>query len=175
MMGNGDTQGPGAAPPHHGDEHAAPTHVVTCFLLRRDRGHDELLLVRRSERVRTYRGRWAGISGYVEPGVTSLDQAYVELAEETGLAAGDVTLLRAGTPLPVRDAAEGLSWVVHPFLFLVAAPNRIHTDWEARALRWLPPADMAALETVPGLADALARVYPPGAGEQGAGTDEPTA
>lgn len=173
-MGNDDTQKPGAAPQHQGDKHAAATHVVTCFILRRDRGHDELLLVRRSEHVRTYRGRWAGISGYVEPGVTSLDQAYVELAEETGLGAGDVTLLRTGTPLPVHDAAEGLSWVVHPFLFLVASPDRIHTDWEAREMRWMPPAGVAALETVPGLSDALDRVYPASAAQQGAGTHAPT-
>ena len=36
------------------------THVVTCFLVRTgSRGHDEVLILRRSGRVRTYRGRWA--------------------------------------------------------------------------------------------------------------------
>ena len=48
------------------DVHAPPTHVVTCFLLRRTRDGDEILLVRRSQRVRTYRGSWASVSGYVE-------------------------------------------------------------------------------------------------------------
>jgi 8-oxo-dGTP diphosphatase len=140
---------------------ATPTHVVTCFVLRRDRGRDELLLVRRSEQVRTYRGRWAGVSGYIEPGVTALEQAYVELREEAGLAEGDVTLLRTGVPLPVHDVEAGLAWVVHPFLFLVTAPERIQTDWEARESRWVTPDTLATMETVPGLAQALARVYPP--------------
>ena len=142
-------------------ESAAPTHVVTCFLLRRDRGRDELLLVRRSERVRTYRGRWAGVSGYIEPGVTALEQAHVELREETGLTEADVMLLRTGVPLPVHDEAAGLAWVVHPFLFRVAAPERIQTDWEARAFLWVAPDALAGMETVPGLAEALAHVYPP--------------
>ncbi len=157
----GESHGPGSAPPNHAEERPEATHVVTCFVSRRDRGRDELLLVRRSDRVRTYRGHWAGISGYVEPGVTSHEQAYVELREETGLGREDVTLLRTGTPLPVRDAAEGLSWVVHPFLFLVTNPERIKTDWEASEMRWVAPSEIASLETVPGLREALARVYPP--------------
>jgi 8-oxo-dGTP diphosphatase len=140
---------------------ARPTHVVTSFVLRRDRGRDEVLVVRRSERVRTYRGRWAGVSGYVEPGVTPQEQAYVELREETSLTPADLTLLQVGAPLPVRDDEAGLSWVVHPFLFLVAAPERIQTDWEARAMQWVAPGEIERLDTVPGLAEALARVYPP--------------
>jgi ADP-ribose pyrophosphatase YjhB (NUDIX family) len=139
---------------------AAPTHVVTCFLLRSDRGHDELLLVRRSERVRTYRGHWAGVSGYLEPGVTPEQQAYTEVREETGLTDEHVRLLAAGEPLPVLDAAAGLNWVVHPFLFRVLAPERIQTDWEAQGVAWVAPEALSARPTVPDLAEALARVYP---------------
>jgi 8-oxo-dGTP diphosphatase len=147
-----------------------PTHVVTCFLLRRDRGHDELLLVRRSERVRTYKGHWAGVSGYLEPGATPEEQAYTELREETTLAPDQVQLLAAGEPLSVHDPAAGLDWIVHPFLFLVLAPDRIHTDWEARDSAWVAPNEVAARPTVPGLTEALARVYPGGTGEaSGAG------
>src|SRR5579862_2692359 len=93
-----------------------PTHVVSCFLLRRDRGRDEVLLAQRSQRVRTYRGAWAAISGYVEPGVTPLEQAYTEIREETALQRDDVELLRVGEPLPFTDANIGQAWVVHPFL-----------------------------------------------------------
>jgi 8-oxo-dGTP pyrophosphatase MutT (NUDIX family) len=140
------------------------THVVTCFLLRRDRGHDELFLVRRSDRVRTYRGHWAGISGYVEAGVSPQDQAYTELREEAGVAPEDVTLLRVGSVLPVHDTQQGLEWVVHPFLFAIADPARIQIDWEAGESRWITPDDLGALLIVPGLREALARVYPPDPG-----------
>jgi ADP-ribose pyrophosphatase YjhB (NUDIX family) len=138
----------------------SPTHVVTAFLLRTDRGRDEILLVRRSERVRTYRGAWAGVSGYLEPGVTPLDQAYTELSEEASLPREAVQLLRTGEPLPVRDDAQGLSWVVHPFLFALAEPDRIRTDWEATEHQWVTPDVLSSLATVPMLAEALARVYP---------------
>jgi 8-oxo-dGTP diphosphatase len=156
-----ESKRPGAST--DGDARAEPTPVVTCFVVRRDRGIDELLLVRRSERVRTYRGRWAGVSGYIEPGVTPLEQAYVELREEARLAETDLALVRTGTPLPVHDAAAGLEWVVHPFLFLVMAPERIEIDWEAQEMRWVAPDEVPKLETVPGLVEALARVYPPDA------------
>lgn len=139
---------------------SAPTHVVTCFLVRRDRGHDELLIVRRSDRVRTYQGQWAGVSGYLEPGVAPVDQAYTEIKEETGLARDDVTLLQAGEPLAVKDAAAGLAWVVHPFLLLVARPERVRLDWEAHEHRWIAPTALGEYPAVPGLAGALAHVYP---------------
>ena len=137
-----------------------PTHVVTNFVLRRDRGRDELLLVQRSDKVRTYKGAWAGISGYVEPGVTPLQQAYTELSEEAGLSAADLTLLRTGAPLAFRDESIGQSWVVHPFLFEIAQPDRVRTDWEAAGMQWVTPDRLRQLPTVPMLAEALARVYP---------------
>lgn len=150
---------------------AEPTYVVTSFLMRQDRGHDELLLVRRSDRVRTYRGHWAGISGYLEPGVTPVAQAYTEIAEETRLSGEDITLLRTGAPLRVEDAEQGLSWVVYPFLFGVSRPERVRTDWEARELRWIAPAALGEYPTVPGLAAALACVYAPPAPAPGAEPD----
>ena len=143
------------------DHPAEETHVVTTFLLRRDRGLDEILLVRRSQRVGSYRGAWAGVSGFVEPGITPLDQAYTEIREETSLVAADLHLLRTGTTVRVDDESLGRHWVVHPFLFEVLAPDRVQTDWEAAAFQWAAPSAIAELETVPKLAEALETVYPP--------------
>ena len=137
-----------------------PVHVVTCFVLRGDEQTGEVLLVQRSQRVRTYRGAWGAISGYLEPGVTPLEQASTELREEAALTHDDVQLVRTGEPLAFFDAALGQAWVVHPFLFAVAAPERIRTDWEATAHRWVRPAELETLSTVPRLAEALARVLP---------------
>ncbi len=142
------------------DPSATPTHVVTCFLLRRDRPSDQILLLRRSESVGSYRGAWAGVSGFVEPGVSPLEQAYTELGEEAALTRGDLHLLRAGDVVHVTDESLGRNWIVHPFLFAVTAPDRIRTDWEAAEFQWIAPAEIARLTTVPKLAEALAAVYP---------------
>ena len=100
-------------------------------------GRDTLLLVRRSDRVRTYRGHWAAISGYLEAGATPLEQAREELREELGLGEDDVDLVRIGEPLTFTDDAIGVTWTVHPFLFRMHDDGEIHTDWEASASRWM--------------------------------------
>lgn len=137
-----------------------PTHVVSCFVLSVESGGDRVLLVRRSERVRTYRGAWAAVSGYLEPGVGPLEQAYTELREEAALDEGDVALLRQGAELAVVDEDAGLSWIVHPFLFRLLTPEKLATDWEAVEHRWVAPDDIRTLRTVPLLAEAFAAVYP---------------
>jgi 8-oxo-dGTP pyrophosphatase MutT (NUDIX family) len=132
--------------------------VVTCFLLRRGDGGDELLLLRRSDRVSTYRGLWAGVSGYLETD-SPLEQAYRELEEEVGLSRDDVRLVAEGEPLVLPDASIGVRWTVYPFLFEALRPERVRLDWEHTESRWLRPAELASLETVPGLAEGFARLY----------------
>ena len=145
------------------------TPVVTSFVLRLRSGRDEVLLAQRSQRVRTYRGAWGGISGYLEPGVTPLEQAYTELHEEAGLTRDDVELLRVGEPVAFRDESLGQNWVVYPFLFRLLRPDAVRSDWEADRFEWYPPETVATLPTVPRLAEALAHVYPPTPAEDGDG------
>lgn len=128
--------------------------VVTVFLI-----HDgRILVLRRSDAVGTYRGLWAGVSGYLEQ--TPRDQAYTEVMEETGLGPDDIELLREGEPLHVRDDNSGRLWRVHPFLFAVTNVAKIRLDWEHVERRWVWPTELEQLDTVPHLADALRRVYP---------------
>jgi 8-oxo-dGTP pyrophosphatase MutT (NUDIX family) len=134
-------------------------HVVTCFLLHRGLAGDRVLLVRRSDRVGTYRGRWAAISGTVDS--TPDRQALVEIAEETGLAPGQVRLLASGAPLIVDDPALARRWVVHPYLFAIDDPAAVRLEWEHTEARWVSPEELGRFETVPQLAAALASVYPP--------------
>jgi len=137
------------------------TSVVTSFLLRTGPdGLDEVLILRRSGRVRTYKGRWAGVSGYLEGGPEAAEeQARREIQEETSLA--DVELLRAGEPFTFDDPELDTRWTVHPFLFRVRPGAAIAIDWEHTELRWVRPRSLGRHRTVPRLKESLARVYPP--------------
>lgn len=135
------------------------TPVVTCFLLRRGRAGDRILLLQRSPRVGTYRGHWAGVSGYLEA-TDPLEQAYRELAEEVGLGRQDVRLLARGHPLPIPHPERGRRWLVHPFLFEALNPKAIRLDWEHLSGRWIRPTQIFDYRTVPMLPEALMRVYP---------------
>jgi 8-oxo-dGTP diphosphatase len=128
--------------------------VVTCFL-----EHDKKIpLLRRSERVGTYRGRWAGVSGYIEEGHTPYQQALEEIKEETGLDRENVKLIKEGQPLDVVDEQMGRKWIVYPFRFQVMEPGKIEIDWEHTELRWIDPKDIGKYPTVPKLLETWERV-----------------
>ena len=126
--------------------------VVTCFL--RHRG--EVLLVRRSGRVGSYRGRWGAVSGFAEG--DPLEGAWREISEETGLE-GAVTLVKQGEPFGFEDAEAGHRWRVHPFLF-DAATRDARLDWEAEEGAWVSPVEILTRDTVPRLWTSYQRVGP---------------
>jgi len=127
--------------------------VVTSFL----ESESKILILRRSDRVSTYQGRWAGVSGYMEKGAD--EQAFIEIEEETSLTQDDLKLIKRGKPLLIRDEKLGIKWVVHPYLFRIKDRNKIRIDWEHREIRWVDPKEIDSFETVPMLKETLARVY----------------
>ena len=127
--------------------------VVTCFL----ESDGEILILRRSEQVGSYRGRWAGVSGYVEKNAD--EQALTEIEEETTLYGKDLKLIKRGKPLPVKDEKLGVKWVVHPYLFQIKDRNKIKIDWEHKEIRWIQPKELNNYQTVPMLKETLARVF----------------
>jgi len=127
-------------------------HVVTCFL----EHSRKILILRRSSKVGTYRRSWAGVSGYIE--TNDIDQAFTEIRQETQLYQKDLKLIKKGKPLEVIDKNLNRTWIVHPFLFHVKAPDKIKIDWEHTESKWIKPSELKKYDTVPGLGKALARV-----------------
>jgi ADP-ribose pyrophosphatase YjhB (NUDIX family) len=127
--------------------------VVTCFL----KSENEILILRRSQQVGSYQGRWAGVSGYME--ATADEQALVEIKEETSLGREDLKLIKRGKPLAIKDEDLGSKWVVHPYLFHIKDRGKIRIDWEHKEVRWIKPEEMGNYQTVPMLRETLARVY----------------
>jgi 8-oxo-dGTP pyrophosphatase MutT (NUDIX family) len=126
-------------------------HVVTCFLMY----DDKILILKRSALVRTHKNKWAGVSGYIEPGETAEVTAKKEIREETGLTEDDVELIRASAPIHVQDGSR--VWVVHPFLFRSKTQN-ITIDWEHSEYCWILPEELWKFEFVVFLDHALEAV-----------------
>lgn len=143
------------------DDRGDRTPVVTCFL----RNDAEVLLLRRSDAVGSYAGRWGGVAGHVEPGAEEngdpdrdpIDAARAEIEEETGLL-DSCALVRAGDPFVVADPDHG-EWLVHPFLF-DCDDRSVETDEESVDYEWVSPAEILERETVPDLWGSYERVAP---------------
>jgi len=124
--------------------------VVTSFL-----EHDgKILILRRSDKVRTMKHKWAGISGYIEGNENPLERALKEIAEEVGLRKEDVKLAKAAAPLEVPDRERDSLWVVHPYLFKTSDTN-INLDWEHDQYKWIDPEEIANYDTVLMLKETL--------------------
>jgi len=125
-------------------------NVITVFL-----EHDKkILILKRSQKVKTMKTKWGGISGYIEH-EEPVKRALKEIEEEAGLSNKNVTLLRIGEPLEAVQSNEPeIIWIVHPYLFS-SNTDQIRIDWEHDEYRWINPEEMKNYETVPRLGDAL--------------------
>ncbi|MFQ6039211.1 MAG: NUDIX domain-containing protein [Candidatus Poribacteria bacterium] len=128
-------------------------NVVTAFL----ENQGKILILKRSDRVRTYKRHWAGVSGSIEQDESPDERVKKELEEETCLNSEYVQFVRKGRPLRIED--EDYLWTVHPFLYHVLQPNKITIDWEHTEKRWINPGEIAEYQTVPNLEQTLKRVY----------------
>lgn len=127
--------------------------VVTALLERAD---GRVLLLERSGRVGSFRGRWAGISGYLEES-SPLAQAFREILEEVGLAERDLELRASGDPVFARDGT--IIYVVHPFRFLTRS-TQLKLDWENVRAEWVPPEEIPKRPIVPKLDRVWEKVAP---------------
>jgi translation initiation factor 2B subunit (eIF-2B alpha/beta/delta family) len=128
------------------------TGVVTVFL----RNDSDVLLLRRSEAVGSYPGRWGGVAGHAEGDPEGM--AREEVREETGLDPGDLSFVRRGESFPVADPEHG-TWRVNPFLF--DCPTReVTTNEETVEHEWTQPTALLDRETVPRLWESYRRVAP---------------
>ena len=123
--------------------------VVTGIVRHKGR----ILLLQRSDSVGSYRGQWAGVSGYIECGEAPEKAATRELKEELGL--GSARIARSIAPERFRDGE--VVWTVHAFLFDVK-DERMKIDWEHKGYEWVSPEDVSKYPTVPGLQKVVCRL-----------------
>jgi predicted aconitase with swiveling domain/8-oxo-dGTP pyrophosphatase MutT (NUDIX family) len=121
--------------------HVNEVNVVTCIL----RHSEKILMLKRSQKVSTNQGLWAGVSGYIEEGESPLQAANKEVSEETAIT--DSHLIKSGETLRVRSGSR--LWCIHPFLFESSSPE-VTIDWEHTDYRWINLNDIDDATTVPG-------------------------
>src|ERR687898_2594227 len=74
-------------------------NIVTAFI----EYQGKVLLLRRSQKVKSMKGKWAGVSGYIEKAEAPIARALTEILEETGLTNENIKFLNDGEPLEAAD------------------------------------------------------------------------
>ncbi len=122
--------------------------VATCLLINNE---GKILILKRSNKVRTYKGQWGGVTGYVEENEEPYITAVKEIREEVGIEEKDIDLIKQLDPISFTDFYDGIKyhWEIFPFLFKIDRKDKISIDWEHTDFRWILPSEIKNFNTVP--------------------------
>ena len=128
------------------------TNIVTSFI----KNGDTVLILKRSDKVKSMKCLWAGVSGMIEKNdVTPLDRAKIEIFEETGIDEKEIELLRSIEQIKIESAQyKNHEWNIFPFLFKANNPE-IKLNWENSDFDWIKPNEIKNYKTVPELEKIL--------------------
>ncbi len=130
------------------------TKIVTCFL----KSGDKILILKRSDKVKSMKSLWAGISGIIENNESPLERTKIEIFEELGIDANQIKLLKESTKMRIISPQyENHEWEVYPFLFSVENP-KIKLNWENSEYKWVKVEEISNYETVPSLDKVLSNL-----------------
>ena len=130
------------------------TKILTSFL----KNSEKILLLKRSEKVKTMKSLWAGISGIIEGDEEPLARAEIEVFEEVGIEKSNISLLKQGEIILIESPQyANHQWEVYPFLF--STKNReIKLNWENSDSQWINLDELKNFSTVPSLDKVLTRL-----------------
>lgn len=127
------------------------TKIVTSFI----KDNEKLLILKRSDEVKTMKGLWAGISGIIEKNEEPLKRAKIEIFEEVGITEDKITLVKSAQEMRVNSPQyQNHEWEIFPFLFEAKNPI-IKLNWENSDFKWIELEELKGYETVPSLEKVL--------------------
>tara|TARA_B100001179_G_C18494696_1_gene361569 strand:+ start:284 stop:688 length:405 start_codon:yes stop_codon:yes gene_type:complete len=130
------------------------TDIVTSFV----KNDEKILLLKRSNEVKTMRGLWAGISGIIEKNEMPLSRAKIEIFEEVGIKERQLELLKEIKAIKILSPQyKNHEWNIFPFLFN-AKNTEIKLNWENSEFQWIKPTDIVNYKTVPDLDKILSNL-----------------
>lgn len=127
------------------------TSIVTSFLNR----NDKILILKRSQQVRSMKCLWSGVSGIIENDEMPVKRAKIEIFEELGIKEDSIELMKSGNEMCVESPQyKNHQWIIFPFLFQTEK-NEIKLNWENSEFRWINVNQFKEFNTVPSLEKIL--------------------
>ncbi|MAI01098.1 MAG: NUDIX domain-containing protein [Nitrosopumilus sp.] len=127
------------------------TRIVTSFI----KYNDQILILKRSEKVRSMKGLWSGVSGIIENNENPIDRAKIEIFEEVGIKEKEIKLVKKLEKMKISSQQyKNHEWEIFPFLFETKNGN-ITLNWENSEFKWILPKELKNYQTVPSLEKIL--------------------
>ena len=123
------------------------TRIVTSFI----KNNNKILILKRSSKVRSMKGLWAGVSGIIENNEIPINRAKIEIFEEVGIRKSKINLVKSIEKIKIISPQyENHEWEVFPFLF-ETKESEIKLNWENSEHKWINVKELKNYETVPSL------------------------
>ena len=119
--------------------------------------NDTILLLKRSEKVNSYKGKWNTLGGYLDEIRPVQEKVFEELREELSIAHPDAEI-SFGESYEFHDESIGKIWIVCPVLCTFAEKPEIRIDWEHTEYRWIHPEEIERFDAVPRLKEIFQRL-----------------
>lgn len=128
--------------------------VVTVFV----EYEGKILLLKRSDKVRTYRGLWNTVAGYIDEELPVEEIACKEVKEELGVGEDVVESIKLGENFEIYDKEIDKTWIIFPAQIKLNYKPKIKLDWEHSEYLWIKPGEICNYDTVYKLAESLSMV-----------------
>lgn len=129
--------------------------VITVFI----KYKDKILLLKRSDKVRTYQGKWNTVAGYLDELKPIREKVLEEIKEEIGINEDNFLSIRIGEPYEFTDFEVNKTWVIHPILVELKYKPDIKLDWEHTEYKWIKPEELKEFEVVSNLDKSLENAF----------------
>ena len=123
------------------------TRIITAFI----KNNDKILILKRSDKVRSMKGLWSGVSGIIENDEIPTNRAKIEIFEEVGIRENKIELIKSVEKIKISSPQyENHEWEIFSFLF-ETKETKIKLNWENSEFKWINKNELKNYQTVPNL------------------------
>ena len=111
------------------------------------RFQDRILLLKRSKKVNTYKGKWSSVAGYLDEIKPIRQKVLQELKEETNIGEDSIMDIKFGQSYKIKDDTVHKLWLRFPVLVELKEKPRIKLDYEHTDHKWIKPEEINKHDT----------------------------
>lgn len=128
--------------------------VLTVFIIY----NDKMLLLKRSEKVGTYKNKWNTVTGYIDEKKPIYLKILDEIKEELGITKNNILSYNLYESFEFKDKTINKKWIIYPSKIELINNPKIKLDWEHSEFRWINSKDLLKYDIVPKLDLSLNKV-----------------